>query len=352
MKVIAMAENKISRVKPPAISVIVATRGDKLGFLKNCLESLNKQKFRNFEIIVVSKKFPEQLKDIFESAHIRFLDEKGSTLGAARNLGVRNAEGNLVSFIDDDAEAPANWLDNISMTFDRFPELICLGGPHFTPKDESEKNPLRLVEGSFLEAHLQKTYLDKSAIGKIAGCNVTYKKSVFQNIGYLDENLKTCEDWEFNRRLAENGYSLRFDSGIWVFHHRQGLKHLFQNSSKLSPFYLSWKTFKLIRYESLFASFYATNFLFILLLVILFISPISFVVIFLSLLAGYTIFTAVRTKTYNRQILYFPLAILLTVARILGFYFGLIKYAALKLQALFARSASSVEHSSLSNSMQ
>jgi len=174
---------------------------------------------------------------------------------------------------------------------------------------------------------------------------VTYKSAVFQEIGYLNENLKTCEDWEFNRRLMENGCSLRFDPEIWVLHHRQGLKHAFQNSVKTVPFYLSWKTFKLSRSESLFAYFYGTNLLFILLLVILFISPYFFLLVFVSFLIGYVAFTAVRTHTYDHRVFYFPLAILFTLARILGFYFGLIKYAALKLHNLFARSAPLVEHS-------
>jgi GT2 family glycosyltransferase len=346
-----MAENKANTVETPAISVIVATRGDKLEFLKNCLRSLKNQKFRNFEIIVVSKKLPKQLEDQFVSEHIRFVEEKGSTLGAARNLGVMNARGSLVSFIDDDAEASVDWLDKISMTFSRFPSLICLGGPHFTLQDKSEKNPLNYVEGLFFEGNSKITYFDKSAIGKIAGCNVTYKSSVFQDIGYLNENLKTCEDWEFNRRLMEKGYSLRFDPEIWVLHHRQGLKHAFQGSSKSAPFFLSWKTFKLSRYETLIASFYVTNLLFIFLLIILFISPYFFVVIFLLFLVGYVIFNAVRTHTYDHKILYFPLVILLTVARILGFYFGLIKYVALRLHKLFARSASLVEHSSSNKSL-
>jgi GT2 family glycosyltransferase len=340
-----MAENKDYNVETPAISVILATRGDKLDFLKNCIESLKNQKFRNFEIIVVSKKFPEQLVDLFESEHISFVEEKGSTLGAARNLGVKNAKAKLVSFIDDDAEASADWLDKISMIFSRFPSLCCLGGPHFTLQDKSEKDPLKYVEGLFFEGNSQKIYFDKFAIGKIAGCNVTYKSAVFQEIGYLNENLKTCEDWEFNRRLMENGCSLRFDPEIWVLHHRQGLKHAFQNSVKTAPFYLSWKTFKLSRSESLFAYFYGTNLLFILLLVILFISPYFFLLVFVSFLIGYVAFTAVRTHTYDHRVFYFPLAILFTLARILGFYFGLIKYAALKLHNLFARSAPLVEHS-------
>jgi glycosyltransferase involved in cell wall biosynthesis len=341
-----MMKNEVNTLEIPAISVILATKGDKLGFLKNCIVSLKKQTFRNFEIIVVSKKFPKQLEDLFESEHMRFLEEKGSTLGAARNFGVKNAKGKLVSFIDDDAEAPTDWLDKIYMTFSRFPSLCCLGGPHFTPKDESGKNPLSLVEGIFFEAHSEKTYFDKSAIAKIGGCNVTYKKSVFQDIGYINEKLRTCEDWEFQRRLAENGYSLRFDPEIWVLHHRQGLKHAFQGSSKSAPFFLSWKTFKLLRYDFFFASFYAMHSLFITLIIILFISPYFFVLIFLSLLFGYMGIYAVRTKIYDRRIFYFSLVILLTATKIFGFYFGLIKYGAFKLHTLFARSASSVENSS------
>lgn len=332
-----MTENKANNVETPAISVIVATRGDKLEFLKNCIRSLKNQKFRNFEIIVVSKKFPKQLEGQFEGEHIRFVEEKGSTLGAARNLGVMNAKGNLVSFIDDDAEASVDWLDKISMTFSSFPSLICLGGPHFTLQDKSGKNPLNYFEGLFFEGNSQITYFDKSAVGKIAGCNVTYKRSVFQDIGYLNEKLKTCEDWDFNRRLVEKGYSLRFDPAIWVLHRRQGVKHAFQGSSKSAPFFLSWKTLKLARYESMIAYFYVTNLLFLVLLITLFISPLFFVLLFFSLLGGYVVFNAVRTHTYNRKVLYFSLVILFTAARILGFYFGLVKFAALKLRALFGR---------------
>jgi GT2 family glycosyltransferase len=332
-----MTINRDNGDEIPSISVILATKGNKLGLLKNCLESLRNQGFRNFEIIVVSKTFPKQLEELFENKNIRFVEENGSTLGAARNLGVRTAQAKLVSFIDDDAEASADWIKNIYETFSRFPSLSCLGGPHFTLKNKSGRDPLSYVEGLFSEGHLQQVFTDKYAIGKIAGCNVTYKKSVFQDLGYLNENLGTCEDWEFNRRLVEEGYSLRFDPEIWVLHHRQGLKHAFQNSSKTVPFYLSWKTFVSSRYESLIASFYAMNFIFIFLLIILLISPYFFILTFLLILAGYIIFNAVRTHTYNQKIFYFPLMILFATSRVLGFYFGLLKYASSKVRRIFAR---------------
>jgi GT2 family glycosyltransferase len=332
-----MTENFTTKIADPEISVVLATKGNKTDLLEKCILSLQNQTFRNFEIILVYKIFPKQLEKLFETNNIIVLKETSPTLGAARNLGVKHARGELVAFLDDDAEAPVDWLGKIVLTFQRYSELSCLGGPHFTPKEESQKSPLRFVEGSLLEAYEQKIYTDSSAVGKIAGCNVTYKKAVFERIGYLDETLRTTEDWEFHERLAENGYHLRFDPLILVLHHRQGLKHNFLNNSNIVPFYLSRKTLKFARYESLFATFYLTNLIAILLFVILIFSPYVFALIFLSFLFGHLIFTAVRTKTYSWRVVYFPLALLLTLVRLLGFYFGLCKYVVFKLKHLHAK---------------
>jgi GT2 family glycosyltransferase len=253
-------------------------------------------------------------------------------LGAARNLGVKSARGDLVSFIDDDAEAPVDWLQKIHSIFQKHPSLCCLGGPHLTPQEESYKSPLRFVEGIFLEAYLQTTYLDSSAVGKIAGCNVTYRKIVFGKMGYLNEEVKTCEDWEFNLKLAENECALRFDPEVTVLHHRQGLKHLFQANSNAAPFFLSWKTLKYARHESLFASFYITNFICLFLLATLLVSLELFALSFVFLLLSYIFFTMVRTRSYNWQIIYYPIAIVISLARLTGFYYGLFRIVKRKLQ--------------------
>jgi len=181
------------------------------------------------------------------------------------------------------------------------------------------------VQGSFMESVMQSICLDRSAVGKIAGCNVVYRKSVFEKIGYLNERLKSGEDWDFHIRLAENRYALRFDPEILVWHHRQGLKHAFVGSSNIVPFFLSRKTLRYARHESIFASFYLTNSLFLFLLVVLFISPIVFSFLFIFFLLSHFIYTAVRTKTLNRKLIYYPLILLFTLARLMGFYFGLFK---------------------------
>lgn len=325
-----------------AISVILATKGNKTDLLERCIKSLLRQTFRNFEIILVYSVFPEPIRSLVEANKILALKETYPTLGAARNLGIKNARGNLVSFIDDDAEAPVDWLQRIQSIFQKYPALCCVGGPHLTPQDESYKSPLRFVEGTFLEAHLQTAYIDRSAVGKIAGCNVTYRKIIFVKMGYLNEKVKTCEDWEFHLKMAENGYALRFDPEITVLHHRQGLTHLFQANSNAAPFFLSWKTLKYARYESLFASFYITNFICLFLLATLFISIELFVLSFVFLLLSYILFTAIRTRSYNWRIIYYPLAIVLSLARLTGFYYGLLRSFKVKLQNNLYRNRDSV----------
>jgi glycosyltransferase involved in cell wall biosynthesis len=322
-------------VSNPEISVILATKGYKTELLERCIESLLKQSFKNFEIILVYSVYPESIRNIVESNNILALKETYPTLSAARNLGVKRARGDLISFIDDDAEAPTDWLQKIQSIFHRDLTLCCLGGPHFTPVEESNKSPLRFVEGTFLEAYLQTTYHDKSAVGKIAGCNVSYRRMVFTKMGYLNEKLKTCEDWAFHLKLVENGYSLRFDPEVIVLHHRQGLKHLFQANSNAAPFFLSWKTLKFARHESLFASFYITNFICLFLLATLFVSLELFAFSFVFLLLSYILFTVVRTRTLTWRIIYLPLAILLSLARLAGFYYGLFRSLKLKLQNSF-----------------
>ncbi len=317
----------------PMISVILATKGNKTELLEQCIRSLLRQTFRDFEIILVYSVYPESIRNLIETNKILALKEPYPTLGAARNLGVKNARADLISFIDDDAEAPVDWLQKVYSIFQKYPSLCCLGGPHFTPQEESYKSPLRFVEGTFLEAHLQTAYLDRSAVGKIAGCNVTYRKIDFSKMGYLNEKVKTCEDWMFHLKLIENGYSLRFDPEVVVLHHRQGLRHLFTANSNAAPFFLSWKTLKYARHESLFASFYITNFVCLFLLATLFVSIEVFVLSFVFLLLSYILFTALRTHTYNWRIIYYPLAIILSLARLTGFYYGLLRSFGRKLKS-------------------
>jgi len=333
-----MSGEILEKTATPLLSVILATKGSKTELLESCIKSLEHQTFRQFETILVYSIYPSSLSKLFDECHILALKENGCTLGAARNLGVMHAKGDIVVFIDDDAEATDDWLSRIYSEFEHDTSLICLGGAHLTPSDESKESVLRFVEGTFAESHMGEAVIrNRSAVGKIAGCNVAYRKMIFSKIGPLNETLRSGEDWEFHIRLAEKGYELRFDPRISVWHHRQGLKHAFWNSSNMVPFFLSWRTLKYSRYESFFASFYLSNFLFLVLAALIFFSPVAFGLLLAVTLLGHFSFTAMRTGVHDRRIAYYPLVVLFTLARITGFYYGIFKRVAYKIGRIYKK---------------
>lgn len=97
-------------------SLILATLGRKEE-VRNLLNSISKQTYKNYEVIVIDQnddnyvyKLYEYYKDKFKIKYIH-TSEKG--LSKARNLGLKEVEGEIVAFPDDDCEYPSYILEEI-----------------------------------------------------------------------------------------------------------------------------------------------------------------------------------------------------------------------------------------------
>ena len=87
----------------PAISVIIpAYNAEKT--LKNCLQSLEQQTFKDFEIIVVNDGSTDQTPKILTASDpkIKVINQKNAGAAAARNRGAKEAQGELIIFCDAD----------------------------------------------------------------------------------------------------------------------------------------------------------------------------------------------------------------------------------------------------------
>lgn len=78
-------------------------------FLEECLESITKQTFSDFEIIIVNDGSTDNSQSICEeflannpSYNITLINQKNGGLSAARNSGIERARGQYVLFIDSD----------------------------------------------------------------------------------------------------------------------------------------------------------------------------------------------------------------------------------------------------------
>ena len=76
-------------------------------YLKKCLDSLVKQTFKDFEVIIVNDGSTDKSKDIilkYESKYdsIKVINQENQGLSMARNNGVKKASGKYIIFIDSD----------------------------------------------------------------------------------------------------------------------------------------------------------------------------------------------------------------------------------------------------------
>ena len=96
----------MSEENKPEISVIVPVyRVEK--YLRQCVESIRAQTFRQLEIILVDDGSPDGCPALCdelaqEDARIRVIHQKNGGVSAARNTGINAAEGGCIAFVDSD----------------------------------------------------------------------------------------------------------------------------------------------------------------------------------------------------------------------------------------------------------
>lgn len=125
------------------VSVIVPVYNTEK-YLKRCLDSLVKQTLENLEIIVIEDCSPDNSKDILKEYEKKYKDKikvfhnkTNKGIGYNRNLGIKNATGKYVAFVDSDDYVDFNYFEKM---YDYAEENECdLVVSNLKRVDESDK---------------------------------------------------------------------------------------------------------------------------------------------------------------------------------------------------------------------
>ena len=86
----------------PLVSVIVVSY-NRAHFLKDALDSIKRQTFTDYEIVLVDDGSTDNTKEIVEKyEEIRYIYQEHSGISKARNEGVKAARGKWIAFLDSD----------------------------------------------------------------------------------------------------------------------------------------------------------------------------------------------------------------------------------------------------------
>lgn len=203
-------------MKNPKVSVIIPVyNGEKT--LKQCLISVLKQTYKNYEVIVVDDNSTDKTKEIIKdfqkrNKRIRYLFESKRARGAARLKGGKNARGSIALMTDSDCIVPKNWVKEI------IEPIITKGQAAVQGIKKPTKVNYWTKKIQEEEEKLINMRIKDKKIGLLDTANFALKKEIFKEIGYTNPNLVYGEDTDLEIRLRKKGYLIDFKK-IYVSHH-------------------------------------------------------------------------------------------------------------------------------------
>ena len=93
---------------PDALVTVVVASFNGERFLAEALDSLFAQDYDPFEVVFVDDGSQDRTGEIAQGYAVRYVHQENAGLATARNAGVAEARGDLVTFLDDDDVMPPN----------------------------------------------------------------------------------------------------------------------------------------------------------------------------------------------------------------------------------------------------
>ena len=196
---------RVERPDHPFATVVVTVRNE-ARHISDLLDSLVVQE-PPFEVVIVDAESTDATADIVRGYQRRYpnirLLVRRCTRGGGRNVGVAEAKGQIVCFIDGDCIANPFWLQQLRRT---------LQG-----SDVAAGRTIQIGYWAF-EA-LARVELDHRGFDvTYPSCNLAYWKPIFEKVSGFDERFITAEDIDLNYRAVDAGAKLAPNEDAIVYH--------------------------------------------------------------------------------------------------------------------------------------
>lgn len=236
----------------PTISVVLPTY-NRCADLKRCLDSLMRQSYKDFEIIVIDNGSTDGTSDLLKLYPVKVIKDSTKNLFYLSNLGWRNASADIVAYVSDDCEAHPDWLKSIVVAFHHSKNVGAVGGPAIAMRKQEIASMYDVCKNSVILGFLAKIYavvvmenrffdigvLCQSGAYTMGGSmpfsaklkhsihvdfltitNMAVRKSAIQAVSGFDEGFPQHHgDADLSIRMKKSGYKLIFDPKVVVWHH-------------------------------------------------------------------------------------------------------------------------------------
>ncbi len=237
-------ENKVLR-ENPKVSVIIATHNRPSG-LRQCIDSLLKQDYPNFEI-VVSDNAPadDASRDLVHKIYgsnnlVKYVRDDLPGLGRAHNAGLSVAQGEIIAITDDDVTVDPRWLASLCVEFAADAKVGCVTGMILPAELETRAQFWTEKHGGFGKGFERQVFdlaknrrsgrLYPYTAGQFgSGANMAFRTDALSKIGGFDAALGAGTKTRGGDDLAsfvdviQAGYRLVYQPQalVWHLHRRE-----------------------------------------------------------------------------------------------------------------------------------
>jgi GT2 family glycosyltransferase/sugar lactone lactonase YvrE len=201
----------------PSVSVVVCAY-NAADTIEDCLSSLDRLTYPDYEVIVVNDGSRDQTGEIARThARVRVLDIPNGGLSAARNVGLKNARGTIVAYTDADTRVDADWLTFLVQPF-LTSDVVASGGPNVVPADDPPMAQC-IARAPGGPTHV---LLDDRIAEHVPGCNMAFRRDALSEIGGFNPiYLRAGDDVDVCWRLQARGWKIGFAAAALVWHHHR-----------------------------------------------------------------------------------------------------------------------------------
>ena len=208
--------------KLPTISVIIPTYNS-TGYIEETLNSLANQTLADFEVIIVDDQSTDNTVEVAANIHKKFglngnvivrPEDIPKGVANCRNLGIKYATGDWISFLDsDDLFMP----DKISDTIKLIAAYgdTCYAYFHCSRQFEDGTNKTLGISSKKSYTEPKDIFEELTHKNFITTSSVTIKKSLVNSIGGFDSSLHGIEDYMLWLRVAKRT-KWYYNSDVWT----------------------------------------------------------------------------------------------------------------------------------------
>jgi GT2 family glycosyltransferase len=229
------------------ISVIIPCRNE-VNYIENLLYSISESDYpiNLIEVIVVDGMSDDGTRDLLFSivntikVNIKVIDNKQKKTPYAFNIGIKASSGEFILIAGARFILSKNYLSEAIKAIVLDQKIGCVGGKIINSFDNKTSEIISAAMSSSFGVGFNnfRTVNEDKYVDTVTP--PFFRKTIFSEIGYFDEQLTRNQDDDFSYRLIQSGYKILLKSNIHIKYHVRGS---FYNLYVQYKQYGYWKVF-------------------------------------------------------------------------------------------------------------